>query len=59
MPNGMIALFFGFGVAGWLFSTLARTNGNAVPSHNYLGAAVGGGVACVFIYTLLRFVLHF
>jgi hypothetical protein len=53
----MICAFFAVGSAGWLYSVLVRSNGNAVPSQNYAGAAIGGVVVFILMFTLLKYVL--
>jgi hypothetical protein len=53
----MIALFFAAGTAGWLYTVLVRSNGNAVPAQNYAGASIGGVVVFVLIFTLMKYVL--
>lgn len=58
MSAGLIAIFFGVGVAGWLYSQLARRSGNANPSSTFTAAGIGGLVAATFFYTLFKFVLH-
>ena len=58
MSDGLIALFFGFGVAGWAYSQLSRRSGNANPSSTMIAAGFGGLVAAIFIFTLFKFVLH-
>lgn len=59
MSSGLVAVFFGVGVAGWIYSQLARRSGNANPSSTAMAAGAAGVVAAIFIYTLFRFVLHF
>ena len=57
MSNWMIALFFGVGIAGWTYAYLARSNGNAVPSTNFGGAAIAGVLMFTFLFTLMEYVL--
>lgn len=45
-------------MAGWAYSQLARRSGNANPSSTLTAAGIGGLVAAIFLYTLLRFVLN-
>lgn len=59
MSNGLVALFFGAGVAGWMYSQLARRSGNANPSSTLIAAVVVGALAAILIYTIFRFVLNF
>ena len=59
MSDGLIALFFGAGVAGWSYSKLARQSGNANPGNTMIAAGFIGLVAAGFIFTLAKFVLHF
>lgn len=58
MTAPIIALFFGAGVAGWIYTILARNSGNADPKSTYFGAGIAGFIAFVFFLTLLKFVLH-
>ena len=58
MSSGLVAMFFGAGVAGWAYSQLARRSGNANPSSTLMAAGAAGLVAAIFIYTLFRFTLH-
>lgn len=58
MSDAFVAFLFGVGVGGWLYSQLARRTGNAVPANNMIGAAVGGLVAAVVLFTLLAYVFH-
>jgi len=57
MSNFMIALFFGLGVGGFVYSKLVRSNGNPTPYQNLSAAAIAGVLAFVFLFTLLKFVL--
>lgn len=55
----MIALFFGVGVAGFAYTKLARSTGNSTPSTTFGGAALAGVLAFIFLFTLIKYVLHF
>ncbi|HEX8182941.1 MAG TPA: hypothetical protein VF575_05075 [Candidatus Saccharimonadales bacterium] len=59
MPNWLIALMFGLGVAGWTYTKLVHANGNPTPSQDLAGAAIAGTFAFIFLFTLLKFVFNF
>jgi hypothetical protein len=59
MSDGLVAIFFGAGVAGWSYSQLAHRSGNANPSTTLFAAGIAGLIAALFIFTLFKFVLHF
>ena len=58
MSDGLISLLLGAGVAGWGYSQLAKRNGNANPGNNALAAVIGGVVAAIVFFTILKFILH-
>jgi hypothetical protein len=58
MNATLIALMFGFGVAGWVWSKVGRRTGNADPKSVYVTAAVAGVAAFIFFFTLLKFVVN-
>lgn len=59
MPSWLIALFFGVGVSAWVYTKLARANGNPSPRQNFMGAALAGAVAFFVLFTLFTFVFNF
>lgn len=58
MSNILVALMFGFGVAGFVWTKVGRRTGNANPQGVYLVAALAGLAAFVFLWTFLKFVLN-
>jgi hypothetical protein len=54
----LASLFFGVGAGGWVYTKLAHRTGNANPSSTFGLAAVFGGIAFIFFFTLLKYVLH-
>jgi len=59
MSSGLVSLFFGAGVAGWVYTQLARRSGNANPSSTYIAAAGAGVFAWIIFFTVFKFILHF
>lgn len=58
MSDFLIALFFGAGVAGWVYTQLVRRSGNANPSGTLIAAAGAGLVAAIFAFTVFKFILN-
>jgi hypothetical protein len=58
MNNFLIALMFGAGVGGFVWSKIGRKTGNANPNGVYMTAAVSGLIAFIFFFTLLKYVLN-
>lgn len=58
MSDTLVAIFFGVGVSGWLYSKLSHRTGNAVPKTTYLTAGFIGLIAAIVIFTVFKFVLH-
>lgn len=59
MPVFVIALVLGFGAGGWLFFQLNRRTGDANSNTNVVGAGIVAVIVFIFVYTLLKYVLHF
>lgn len=59
MQPWFIAFLFGLGVAGWVYTKLVRANGNPSPLNDLIGAGVAGLVAFIFLFTFLRYIVHF
>jgi len=55
MSSIVVALFFGIGAAGWVWTQVGRRTGNADPKSVYLTAGFAGVVAFIFFFTLLKF----
>jgi hypothetical protein len=55
----LVALMFGAGVAGFIWTKVGRRTGNADPKTVYLTAGMAGAAAFVFFFTLLKFVFNF
>lgn len=54
MSNKLVALLFGVGAAGWVYSQMMRRTGNTKTS---VYVAIGGGLIAAFvIYTLFAIV---
>lgn len=58
MSDTLVAIFFGAGVGGWIYSKLARHNGGANPSSTLMAAGFIGLVAAIIIFTVFKFILH-
>lgn len=58
MSDALVSLFVAAGVTGWLYTQLARRNGNASPQNNVIAAVVGGLVVAIVFFTVLKFILH-
>jgi hypothetical protein len=59
MPSWIISLLFATGVATWIYTKLAKANGNASPQSNLVIAGVAGLVIFIVFFTLLKVVLGF
>lgn len=57
MTPFLTSLLFGIGVAGWIWSQVARRTGSADPKSTLMTAAGAGVAACVVLFTFLKFVL--
>lgn len=58
MSSFFVALVFGIGVSGWVYSQLSRRSGNANPSSTLMAAGGAGLVALIVLFTILKFMLH-
>jgi len=59
MSDGFVALIFGVGVGGWLFFKLNSRTGDANASGNLVAGIITGVAAAFFVFTLLKYVLHY
>jgi len=59
MSDVILALVFAIGVGGWLFFTLNGRTGDANASGNLAAGGIAAVVTFIFIFTLLKYVLHF
>ena len=59
MSNWMISLFFAVGAGGWIYTKLVRSNGNAIPSQNVIGAIAIAVAIFILFWTFLEFILKF
>jgi len=59
MSDAFVALIFGVGVGGWLFFKLNGRTGDANARGNLVAGLIAGLAAALFIFTLLKFILHF
>jgi hypothetical protein len=57
MNSVLVALFFGLGVAGFVWTKVGRRTGSADPKAVYMTAGLAGLVAFIFFFTLLKYVL--
>ncbi|GEM_PF-875167 len=58
MTPTLTSLFFAAGVAGWVYSQMARRTGSANPSSVFIMSGVAGVIAFIFFFTLLKYILH-
>lgn len=54
----LASIFFGAGVAGWVYTQMTRRTGNADPKQVAMVAGLSGLAAFIFFFTLLKYVLH-
>lgn len=57
MTAALTSLFFGAGVAGWVWTKVGRRTGYADQKTVYITAGMAGGVAFVVFFTVLKFML--
>ncbi|HEX7368359.1 MAG TPA: hypothetical protein VF261_01730 [Candidatus Saccharimonadales bacterium] len=58
MSDTLVAILFGLGIGGWVYSQLARRSGNANPGSTFTVAGIVGLVAAIIIFTVFKFILH-
>jgi len=58
MFNVIIALVLAAGGGGWLFFQLNHRTGDANSGSNFIGAGIAGLLIFIFVFTLLKYVLH-
>jgi len=58
LSDGLASFLLGVGIAGFVYSKLAKSNGNANPGSNATVATIVGLVALFFMFTILKFILH-
>jgi len=58
MFDFIIALVLGVGGGGWLFFQLNHRTGDANSGSNFVGAGIATLLIFVFVFTLLKYVLH-
>jgi hypothetical protein len=58
MSDGFIGFIFALGLSGFAYSKLARTTGNGNVRNAITGAAIVFALGFIFLYTLMKYVLH-
>lgn len=57
MNHVLVAIFFGAGVGGWVYSKLARHTGGGNQQSAYIGAGVTALLAFILMLTLANTIL--
>lgn len=57
MSAFLVAIMFGAGIAGWVWSKVSQRTGNADPKTVYLTAGGAGLAAFIVFFTLLKYVI--
>ncbi|HVS58436.1 MAG TPA: hypothetical protein VHD60_01705 [Candidatus Saccharimonadales bacterium] len=58
MGDGVVAFMFGLGVAGWSYGKLIRRTGEGDAKTTLMACAVIFAACFLFLYSLLKWVLH-
>ena len=58
MSGGIVALVFALGVAGWVYAQTERRSGASNVKTSATAAAVGGVIAFIFLFSIVKFVIH-
>jgi hypothetical protein len=58
MSGGVVSLVFAIGVAGWVYAQTEHRSGVSNVKTSATAAAVAGVIAFIFLFSIVKFVIH-